>query len=448
MKTIFITSFNPFIGRNILSTEALGGLSGKEDLKVIIFCPSYKLNYFKENFASDNVAVEGVATATTSKHDMVFNYIGRSLISTKILAMHRWEIFLRNKNIFTFLFSYFLAVLGKLNQVKKVVRWLDFMTANKSKSSFYFDKYKPDLVLATDIFHSADVCFLVEAKKRGVTSVGMVRSWDNITNKGLFRVKPDKLIVHNNIVKEEAVKYEDVDFKNIFVSGLPQFDIYLEDIIIPRDIFFKRIGLNPNRKTILVAPHGRRFHKTDWELLEILKKRLDNNFQFIVRFPPNDTVELNEFIPDERFFIERPGKEFGANRFNEREVQKTDAVTLANDLFYSDVVVNYGSTISIDAVVFDKPVVIVSFDGWEKLTYIKSVRRFLDYDHIKKLIRTGFCRIAYKEEELISYIHNYINNPSCDREGRKKLLYEQAWKLDGKSGSRISDYLMNILVVN
>ncbi len=446
MKTIFITSFNPFIGRNILSTETLNRLAGTVGLKVIIFCPAYKLNYFKENFASDNVVIEGVATEITSKQDIIFSYIGRSLISTKTLAVHRLEIFLRNKNIITFFFSYFLAALGRLDKIKSFVRWLDFATINKSKSSFYFDKYQPDLIFATDVFHSADIYFLAEAKKRDVMSVGMVRSWDNITNKGLFRVKPDKLIVHNNIVREEAVKYEDMDLENIFVSGLPQFDIYLEDIIIPRDIFFKRIGLNPSRKIILVAPHGRRFHKTDWELLEILKNKLDNNFQFIVRFPPNDTVEFNEFVPDKRFFIERPGKEFGVNKFNEREVQKTDAVTLANNLFYSDVVVNYGSTISMDAVVFDKPVIIVAFDGWEKLPYIKSVRRFLDYDHIKKLICTGFCKIAHKEEDLVSHIHNYINNPSCDGENRKRLLHEQVWKFDGQSGQRIAEYVCQLVL--
>ncbi len=444
MKTIFITSFNPFIGRNILSTETLKQLAGTADLKIIIFCPAYKQNYFKDNFSSDNVAVEGAAAGTTSRQDIIFNYIGRSLISTKTLAIHRLEIFLRNKNIITFFFSYFLAALGRSDRVKRFIRWLDLATINKSNFSFYFDKYRPNLIFATDVFNIDDVHFLAEARHRGIDTVGMVRSWDNITNKGLFRVKPDKLIVHNNIVREESVRYEDIYLKDIFVSGLPQFDIYLENIIIPRDVFLKRIGLNSNKKTILVAPHGRRFHATDWELLEILKNKLNDNFQFIIRFPPNDTVELNEFIPDGRFFVERPGQEFGVNKFSKREVQMSDSITLANDLFHSDVVVNYGSTVSIDAAAFDRPVVVVAFDGWEKLPYIKSVRKFLDYDHVKNLMRTNFCKIAYTKEELTSYIHGYIDDPSRDRENRKKLLHEQTWKFDGQSGQRIAKYISQL----
>src|SRR3989344_3798332 len=123
---------------------------------------------------------------TKSKQDIIFSYIGRSLVSTKTLAVHRLEIFLRNKNIAVFIFSYFLAVAGRLSQVKRFVRWLDFITINKSRFSFYFDKYQPDLIFATDVFNIDDVHFLAEAHHRDIATVGMVRSWDNITNKGLF----------------------------------------------------------------------------------------------------------------------------------------------------------------------------------------------------------------------------------------------------------------------
>jgi len=159
MQTIFITSFNPFISRNILSGDILKLLQRKKSLRIVIFCPDYKLDYFKENFASDNVVIEGVATEVINKQDIIFSYIGRSLISTKTLAIHRWEIFLRNKNIITFFFSYFLAAVGRLDQIKRFVRWLDFVTINKSKFSFYFDKYRPNLVFATDIFHVGDFGF-------------------------------------------------------------------------------------------------------------------------------------------------------------------------------------------------------------------------------------------------------------------------------------------------
>ena len=52
MTTIFITSFNPFIGRNILSTDVLGVLRKEDDLRIAVFVPDYKTAYFKEQYAS------------------------------------------------------------------------------------------------------------------------------------------------------------------------------------------------------------------------------------------------------------------------------------------------------------------------------------------------------------------------------------------------------------
>ena len=66
------------------------------------------------------------------------------------------------------------------------------------------------------------------AKRAGVFRVGMVRSWDNITGKGLIRIKPDMLIVPNGIIKEEVIKYQSIPPKYIYVSGLPQMDFMLK----------------------------------------------------------------------------------------------------------------------------------------------------------------------------------------------------------------------------
>lgn len=445
MKTVFITSFNPFVSRNILGTDVLKLLRQQNNLRVIIFVPDNKKKYFIQNFGGGNVIIGSVVLPKNSYKEIIFRFISAHLVDTARIRIKIKEFYAKERGLVKLALARILLILGEIRFIKNIFQSIYLFFVNTGDVSGLFNMYKPDILFATDIFHNADIYFLAEAKKLGVMSVGMVRSWDNITNKGLFRVKPDKLIVHNNIVREEAVKHESINSGDIFVSGLPQFDIYSEDIVVSRDIFFKRIGLNPNKKTILVAPHGKRFHTTDWELLEILKKKLNSEFQCIVRFPPNDTVEFNGFVPDERFFIERPGQEFGINKFNEREVKVSDSVTLANDLFHSDVVVNYGSTISIDAVAFDKPVVIVAFDGWEKLPYAQSVKKFLDYDHIKNLTVTGFCRIAHNESELIKQISSYLKDPSLDRQGRKLLFEEQICKSDGKSGRRIAEYIISLL---
>ena len=449
IKTIFITSLNPFTTRNILFSNAFDILSSKPDLRLVIFCPNYKKEYFKKNFHKKNVIIEGVETGRTDRQDTLFSYLSRSVISTATLAIHRKEIFLRNKNFFAFLVSYFLAFIGRLNLIKKVIRFFDFLTVSKNKFIVYFDKYSPDLVFATDIFHVDDVHFLAEAKNRRISTIGMVRSWDNITNKGLFRVKPDYLIVNNLVIKDEVLQYEDMDKKNILAVGMPQFDCYSAMSRQSRLDFFQSLDLDPNKRTIFLAPHGSRFYKDDWQLLEIIK---DLPYQFIVRLPPNDMVDLSKFVSTPNFFIAHPGKDFEKGTTNrDREMSPKDSLRLADELFHSDLVINYGSTITIDAAFFDKPIIIVAFDGFDdygKKPYLQSVRRFLDFTHIKKMLKTGCCRIAKNKEDLVKYIEAYLADPWLDKEDRDRLVADQVGVKDAGSGKRIADFVLNVLNLN
>lgn len=444
-KTVFITSFNPFATRNLLFSDAFGILNSKSDLKLVIFCPDYKKDYFEEIFLKKNAVIEGIKAEVADRQDTLFGYLNRSAISTSTLAIHRKEILLRNKNLFTFIISCLLALIGRSLFIKRVIRFLDFFTINKRKFSVYFDKYNPDLVFATDVFHIDDVHFLAEAKKRRIPTMGMVRSWDNITNKGLFRIKPGSLVVNNLIIKDEAVKYEDIEEENILVVGMPQFDCYSVAPRQSRQDFFRNLGLDSNKKTIFLAPHGKRFYKDDWQLLEIVKCL---PYQFIVRLPPNDTVDLSRFPPTPNFFIEHPGKSFNKEIYRDREMNLEDSFQLADELFYSDLVINYGSTIAIDAAFFDKPIIIIAFDGfdgYEKKSYLQSVRRFLDFAHIKKILKTDCCKIARSKEDLVKYIEDYLADPRLDEEGRKRLVADQIGEKDGQAGRRIAGYILKIV---
>ncbi len=442
MKTIFITSFNPFILRNILETKVLPGISLNGNTRIVVFVPDYKKKFFIEKIKKENILIEGVEVQKISKQDIIFRYLNGSIINTKRLRIRHSEVFLKDRNIKNYIASVILGYLGYLPLIKKIIQFFDYKTINKTKFKHYFDTYKPDLVFSTDIFHNDDVHFLAEARYRKIKTIGMVRSWDNITNKGLFRVNPDKLIVHNDYIKKEVQRYQVFSNKNIFVSGIPQFDYYLKEYKpVDRVDYFKGIGLDPNNKTILFAPHGERFHHTDWEILQFFKESLLQDIQVIVRFPPNDVVNLNTFVPDSRFFIRQTGKGFLDRGPKDNEVEFSDTKSLADDLYFSDVVINYGSTISIDAAVFNKPVILVAFDGKEKLPYIKSVRRFFDYDHVKALVNYGFVEVVDSKKELLSGIIFYLENRKINENGRKKLIEDQVYKIDGLSCNRVAEYI-------
>jgi len=101
--------------------------------------------------------------------------------------------------------------------------------------------------------------------------------------------------------------------------------------------------------------------------------------------------------------------------------------------------------LAIDAVVFNKPVVFIGFDGEPNRPYWKSLRRFYDYDHQRSILQTKGVKLAKSLEELVEQVKEYLNNPSLDEKGRRKIIEERCWSLDGESGERLAGIILNFL---
>ena len=54
---------------------------------------------------------------------------------------------------------------------------------------------------------------------------------------------------------------------------------------------------------------------------------------------------------------------FNSLTFKDRDLSHKDDVRLADSLYYSDVVISGPSTIMIDGAVFNKPIILINFDG-------------------------------------------------------------------------------------
>lgn len=450
MKTLFLTSLNPFVTRNILFTDVFKKITAAPDTRLVIFCPDYKKEYFETHFKKNSVVIEPIENERITIQDIIFGYISQSLLNTKRLVIRREEAFLSQKKYIQYGGAVVLAWIGWIPAVKKLVRFLDALTISKRRFASYFDKYKPDLVFGPDVFHPDDAHFLAEAKHRGIRTIGMVRSWDNITNKGFFRVKPDKLIVNNEVIRDEAIQYEDIKEKNIAVAGMPQFDYYVNEPRSSREDFFRRVNFDPQKPLAIFAPWGNRFIDTDWQILQILKEAITNgelpsDIQILVRIPPNDMIPLGSFVPDSHFRIEYISRQFQEGVYRDREFDRQAMTDLADSLYHCDLVIGYMSSLNIDASAFDKPIVAVAFDGWEKKPYLKSIVRFLDFDHTKKMLFTRFAPFTKNKEELIRHINRYLKDPSLDRENRARFLKLQAWKMDGRSGERVADSVLKEL---
>ncbi len=431
--TILITSFHPLITRNILATPLLDQLRSS-GVRVVIACRREKQEFFEREFGREGIAFEGLPDGLRLR-DMFLRALALAGLDTKTLRLKR-AAELNGSG------SWFAALAGNGSFARSLVRGMSRRLTPRKDWHEMFGRLRPDVVFVTDVQNERDIQALHEAARRGIRTVGMVRSWDNLTAKGLIRFVPDTLIVHNDIISREAQALHGIPAERIRVVGIPHYDRVRTPLGISREEFFRRIGGDPKKRLVLAAPIGDRYirrNTVDRAIVRLLDSFLPSDMQILVRLPPGDSVEGSaEFAKPGRIFLDRAsrGAFVGA-------MSRQDDEHLRATLSYSSLVVAGPSTICVDAALFDKPVVLIGFDGDEERPYNKSVRRYYDYDHFRPIVSSGGAALAHNPGELERFLKEYLADPTRDRPGRTRIVREQCGEVDGYACERLTEILLS-----
>lgn len=311
-----------------------------------------------------------------------------------------------------------------------------------------FDRYRPVLVVAANpglVF--SEVPLLRTARRRGVRSMAIDPSWDNFTNKLIPVRQVDRLVVWNEIMKAQAIALHGYTADAIRVAGAPQFDPHFR-ARTPRAEFFARIGADPSRKLIALTTTPRLLYRHHDHVLRGLVAAMHSgqlpNAQVLVRLHPRDEVEAyREFEQVPHVIIEKPFRD---------TVKVADGLAidvmpehqkhLGDTLCHADVVVNVASTISVEACIFDTPVVNICFDGPEPSPYVQSATRYYSFTHYVNITKRNAVRVAASPEELASAVAAYLADPSLDAAGRKQVVLDQCQFTDGRSAERVVNLVL------
>lgn len=116
------------------------------------------------------------------------------------------------------------------------------------------DETKPDLVVVTPLvgLGSAQADVVKAARKRGIPSVLGVASWDNLTNKGVIRAFPDRMLVWNGAQQDEALELHQVPRREVVVCGAWTYDHWFAwQAGCAKQDFMRSVGLDPARPYLL-----------------------------------------------------------------------------------------------------------------------------------------------------------------------------------------------------
>jgi len=100
------------------------------------------------------------------------------------------------------------------------------------------------------------------------------------------------------------------------------------------------------------------------------------------------------------------------------------------------VVLNSGSTVSIDAMMCGRPVILTSFDAEEQLSYWNSARRLIDYTHLAKFVAHGGVRVTKSYADLAEAVSAYLADPDLDAAARATTVEKYCLAADGGATDR------------
>ncbi len=440
-KTIFITSFYGLIGRNLLGTDILKTLfAHSSGARVVILLPEEKQKTYQGLFGSDRVIVEGVPSIPETPFELFLAKLFFFLSPTESAKIARSAIREQGKYFHAAILT-LIGWLGRIKLIRQLARRSAYLLTRKDRYKKYFNKYNPDLVFATDIFRHQDVEIMREAHLRGVATLGMVRSWDNLSTKGLNHFVPDYVVVQAEKMKEDIVRYGDVYPSKVDVIGVPHYDRYVKDRRKPREEFFHSLNLDPKKKTIILSP-PLLYYASD-PIAEMIVHALApfENIQVIVRSALVGKTNLGKLKPiPNALTIDEPES---AEDFIKADIMAGDD-HLADLLYHCDAMVSHISTLAIDAIVFDKPAFFIGFNT-KPMPYHQSVRWFFDMDCARDLIATGGVKLSENVDEFVGQLKAHLADPKLGAEGRQLVRERYCYKLDGKSGERLGNVLAGIV---
>jgi hypothetical protein len=112
---------------------------------------------------------------------------------------------------------------------------------------------RPDLLLLSPVVDGRrQPEFVRAARELGIPAVACVRSWDNLSTKGLFLEAPDRVTVWNETMRREAVEMHHVPADRVVTTGAQNFDVWFDrGPRLDREAFMRARGLDPERPLVL-----------------------------------------------------------------------------------------------------------------------------------------------------------------------------------------------------
>ncbi len=278
------------------------------------------------------------------------------------------------------------------------------------------------------------------AKQRDIAVVHMIGNWDTFTSKGYPGAPVDTCLVWGPVMHRDAVEMHDIPESSIAEIGCLRYDRLKDTLIETREAFFARIGLDPEKPVIMYA--GPLSADQYYEMLAAFEEMNNEGagVQMIFRmYPHKEFMQSPYAAPLIQYASTLPGVHVSLGDPDYRIGRKDEAVPnieqfeLWHSLAYSDVVVNYFSTVALEACFFDKPVISLAYRPMKDYGWIHPPKyaNHPGLTHNRRLREYGVVHMVLSRKELKSAIENSIAHPASAAAVRAETVQKELGTLDG-----------------
>ncbi len=359
------------------------------------------------------------------------------------------------------LHGFLLNTVRRLPGVGRVTNWLEAFLYPTSLQKKHLDQSGIHCVVTPGMGSQGfevEGLLAREAAALCIPVAAAITNYDNLTSRGFRGLMPDLLAVWSREMAREAREYHHVPARRIQITGPIQFDRYFTRLRMSREEFLLTKGLDPSRKTILFAGSRNVFH--DYHFYQLVKDQQLPPCNIIFRpYPVAPAIAatsawhalraLISTLPS--IYLSDPLVE-SSDTLSAETVQSAcpDAAeetdTLHYLLRYSDVLINFFSTISLEALICDLPVIHVAYDEYASGLRAGHLLKFrLRHDLNKRKVQHESTRIAKSPKELLRFIDMYLQDRSLDQEKRKEYALFECEYLDGKASERFVSALESLI---
>jgi hypothetical protein len=439
----------PTMGRvnSILRTSLLQEMRGVPDSRVIVLSPFAQTPSFLKEFPSvTHVPIDPISPAFVRsivrwreiflKIDKPFFWRAR-MIERSIEDRQKYTV-LTNKE----------KVLRAIAIVAKPFRFFliplfDYIEERLLPTSSYkkfIQTYRPDAIILGTASEPQDLVWLALSRIYKIPAFVVDMPWSYFDTR--FSSVPRKAyyLCWSEKTRNKFLDLYPTDSALLYTTGSQRYDFYVRHFPKQtREEFLRSISVDPAKKLITYFASSDVWHSHQVDVTELILEK----------------IQQGELPSDTHVLIRLGWKQEVSGEFKKLSEQYKNLSFLraedtpnqdypAHLVYYSVVSLTDSSSLALDAAVLDKPMI---FTGLTGLSYAHpdeiGIKQIYAYEFIQEALETGGVRVAYEPHEFISLIAQYIKDPTKDADGRKRLVERYLGSVDGYSGKRMAEIIVN-----